>query len=36
MKISYHGTLTMEELMTEDPTEQYQKEQEEIAGMEMS
>ena len=34
--ISYHGTLTMEELMTEDPTEQYQKEQEEIAGMEMS
>ncbi|HIY74278.1 MAG TPA: hypothetical protein H9826_09980, partial [Candidatus Intestinimonas merdavium] len=34
--ISYHGTLTMEELMMEDPAEQYQKEQEEIAGMEMS
>lgn len=33
--ISYHGTLTMEELMTEDPAEQYRKEQEEIAGMEM-
>ena len=31
--ISYHGTLTMEELMTEDPAEQYQKEQAE--GMEM-
>ena len=34
--ISYHGTLTMEELMMEDPAEQYRKEQEEIAGMEMS
>ena len=33
--ISYHGTLTMEELMTEDPAEQYRKEQEEIARMEM-
>ena len=34
--IAYQGTLTQEELMREEPAEQYQKEQEEIAGMEMS
>lgn len=31
--ISYHGTLSLEELMREDPAEQYQKDQE--TGMEM-
>ena len=25
--ISYHGTMSLEELMMEDPAEQYQKEQ---------
>ena len=29
--VSYHGTLTLEELMREDPAEQYQREQ----GMQM-
>ena len=31
--ISYHGTLSLEELMREDPTEQYQREQEADIGM---
>ena len=31
--ISYQGTLTLEELMREDPAEQYQREQEESMGM---
>lgn len=31
--VSYHGTLSLEELMMENPAEQYQKEQEEGLGM---
>ena len=31
--ISYHGTLSLEELMREDPTEQYQREREVDMGM---
>ena len=31
--IIYHGTLTLDELMQEDPAEQYQKEQEVDTGM---
>ena len=25
--VAYHGTMSLEELMTEDPTEKYQREQ---------
>ena len=31
--ISYQGALSLEELMREDPGEQYQREQEESMGM---
>ena len=31
--ISYHGTVSLEELMADDPAEQYQREQEAGMGM---